>query len=90
MPGFFHDRKEAGKSAGTRETVVLSGRKVSYELERKQVKNINLRIRPDGSIHVSASKHHTKKQIEALFAANENTPYVFSGSIQKNTSLDVK
>ena len=71
MPGFFHDRKEAGKSAGTRETVVLSGRKVSYELERKQVKNINLRIRPDGSIHVSASKHHTKKQIEALFAANE-------------------
>ncbi len=71
MPGFFHDRKEAGKSAGTRETVVLSGRKVSYELERKQVKNINLRIRPDGSIHVSASKHHTKKQIEALFAVNE-------------------
>ena len=50
---------------------MLSGREVPYELERKPVKNINLRIRPDGSVHVSASARHTIKQIEALFAANE-------------------
>ncbi|MBR0318336.1 MAG: M48 family metallopeptidase [Spirochaetia bacterium] len=29
--------------------------KISYTLQRKQVKNINLRIRPDGNIYVSAS-----------------------------------
>lgn len=28
--------------------------KISYTLQRKQVKNINLRIRPDGTIYVSA------------------------------------
>ena len=51
--------------------IVLNGREVPYELERKQVKNINLRIRPDGSVHVSAAGSHTMKQIEALFVANE-------------------
>lgn len=37
-------------------SIVLCGRQISYELERKKVKNVNLRIRPDGSIHVSAGK----------------------------------
>ena len=36
--------------------LVLDGRILTYELERKQVKNINLRIRPDGSIYVSAPR----------------------------------
>lgn len=36
--------------------IVLSGRAVEYELERKRVKNLNLRVRPDGSIHVSAPR----------------------------------
>ena len=30
-------------------------KKINYILERKQVKNINLRVRPDGSVKVSAS-----------------------------------
>ena len=71
MPGLFHDGKETDQRGKTQKTVVLRGREVSYELERKQVKNINLRIRPDGSVHVSASTRHTMKQIEALFAVNE-------------------
>ena len=29
---------------------------IIYELERKAVKNINMRIRPDGSVHVSAHR----------------------------------
>lgn len=37
-------------------SIVLCGRQISYELERKKVKHVNLRIRPDGSIHVSAGK----------------------------------
>ena len=36
-------------------TVCAGGKKIKYILERKQVKNINLRVRPDGSVRVSAS-----------------------------------
>jgi predicted metal-dependent hydrolase len=35
--------------------IVLSNREVTYELERKRVKNINLRIRADGTVYVSAN-----------------------------------
>lgn len=38
-------------------TVVLSGLKTEYELQIKNVKYINLRIKSDGSISVSANKH---------------------------------
>ena len=37
------------------ETISLNGRETTYELERKNVKNINLRIRSDGSVYVSAN-----------------------------------
>jgi predicted metal-dependent hydrolase len=37
-------------------TILLSNRNIEYELERKQVKNINLRIRADGSVYVSANE----------------------------------
>ena len=36
-------------------TVCAGGKKIKYILERKPVKNINLRVRPDGSVNVSAS-----------------------------------
>ena len=36
-------------------TVCAGGKKIKYILERKQVKNINLRVRPEGSVKVSAS-----------------------------------
>ena len=36
--------------------IELNGRQVEYELQRKPVKNINLRIRPDGSVYVSANQ----------------------------------
>ena len=36
-------------------TVCAGEKKINYILERKQVKNINLRVRPDGSVRVSAS-----------------------------------
>lgn len=35
--------------------IVLNGQDIEYELQRKQVKNINLRIRQDGTVYVSAS-----------------------------------
>lgn len=37
-----------------RGTIELNGRTVDYELTRKRVKNINLRVRPDGTVAISA------------------------------------
>jgi predicted metal-dependent hydrolase len=46
--------------------ITLNGREVEYELERKRVKNINLRIRSDGSVYVSANSAVTDSVIEAF------------------------
>ena len=45
-------------------TVGAGGKKIKYILERKQVKNINLRVRPDGSVKVSASPRVDESQID--------------------------
>ena len=37
-------------------TITLNTRTIEYELQRKNVKNVNLRIRSDGSVYVSAHK----------------------------------
>ena len=42
----------------------LDGRAVAYDLERKRVKNLNLRIRADGSVHVSANGRVSEKTVE--------------------------
>lgn len=39
----------------TQRMVPYGGGIITFELERKRVRNINLRIRPDGSVYVSAS-----------------------------------
>lgn len=43
--------------------IILNGREVSCELERKKVKNVNLRVRADGSIYVSASRRVSEEFI---------------------------
>lgn len=37
---------------------------LDYDVERKKIKNINLRIRPDGSVYISAPLHLHESQIE--------------------------
>ena len=44
--------------------IELNNRTVKYDLQHKRVKNINLRIRPDGSIGVSAHKKIPQAVIE--------------------------
>ena len=44
--------------------IVINGRSVSYNLERKDVKNINLRIKSDQKIFVSANKKVSVFEIE--------------------------
>jgi len=45
-------------------SILLGNRIISYELERKQVKNINLRIRADGTVYISANEQVPLKVIE--------------------------
>ena len=45
-------------------TVILGGREIRYEFQRKKVKNVNLRIRADGSVAVSASRSVPEEKIE--------------------------
>lgn len=45
-------------------TIILKGRKISYDFERKRVKNINLRIKADQSIHLSANSRVPDSVIE--------------------------
>lgn len=51
-------------------SIVLDGITVTYELERKKVKNINLRIKPDGTMHVSAPQRVTVSYIEDFLRNN--------------------
>lgn len=50
--------------------IILNGRKVQYELYYKKVKNINLRVKPDGTVYVSASKLISQKYIEEFLIFN--------------------
>ena len=56
-----------------RHTVILpkSRRSLCYELERKAVKNLNLRIRRDGSIHLSIPRRTTIAAAEAFLTERE-------------------
>ena len=64
--------------------IVLNGREVSYELERKRVKNINLRIRSDCSVYVSANDRIADSVIEEFL--HKKAEYIVSAiAILANT-----
>ena len=44
--------------------IVLNGKRIEYELQRKDVKNINLRIKADRTIFLSANPHVSEQIIE--------------------------
>ena len=49
-----------------RRTISADGKQISYELERKNVKNLNLHVRRDGSVYVSANKLIPAEQVDAF------------------------
>ena len=55
-------------------TVEADGNAISYTLERKPVKNINLRIRADQSVYVSAPKDVNAKTVDAF--VSEKSAYI--------------
>lgn len=46
--------------------IKYNGKTIEYILERKRVKNINLRVKPDGTVYVSANNRVSKKYIDAF------------------------
>lgn len=58
------------------EIIEYNGRKIEYEIVRKNVKNINLRVKRDASVAVSANKSVPKAFIEKFVA--ENAEKIFS------------
>ena len=60
----------------TMRTVRTDGGMITYQLERKQVKNVNLRIRKDGSVYVSANSKVSDEWIDNFVA--EKGEYVLS------------
>ncbi len=49
--------------------IYAHGRKFKYTLERKNVKNINLRIKPSGEVYVSANRRVSQKTIEGFITS---------------------
>ena len=50
--------------------LLYKGREIPYELHRKPVKNMNARVRQDGSLAVSVPRLCPQQQIEAFLLAN--------------------
>ena len=50
-------------------TVKANGKTIEYDLQIKSVKNINLRIHPDGKISVSANRWVRKKFVDDFVAS---------------------
>ena len=68
---FFGDSPMPTPTKSSTREILLGGRRVRYVLERKRVKNINLRIRPDGSVHVSCPPLVPLGRVEAFLKSEE-------------------
>ncbi len=53
-------------------SININGRKIPYILTRKPVKNINIRVKPDKIIYVSANKMVSEKYIKQLLHSKED------------------
>ncbi len=52
--------------------IILNGKSVCYEYTTKRVKNINLRIKPDGSIYVSSNDRVKESDIESFIISKKD------------------
>ncbi len=65
-------------------TILLpDGRQLTYELTRKRVKNINMRVKSDGVVYVSASTRVSIRYIEQLLT--DRAEFIFNAAEQLKT-----
>lgn len=60
------------KGKRMKRTIILSGKTYEYELEKKKVKNLNLRVRRDGSIYVSVPVFVKISEVEEFLGRKED------------------
>ena len=53
-------------------TIVINNREINYELNRKKVKNLNLRIKPDGTISVSVNNRVSQEKIDSFLVEHSD------------------
>ena len=56
------------------------GRELQYELTRKRVKNVNMRVKSDGIVYVSANTRVSIKRIEEILI--ERAEFIFRAAEQ--------
>lgn len=64
--------------------LVLEGRSVEYTLTRKSVKNINIRVRADGMVGVSAPHRVTDQEVETILVSRGD---FILGALEKFSAL---
>ena len=69
--GFLYVTMLAGDDM-TIEKISINGIETEYELVRKNVKNVNLRVKEGGMIYVSANRFTSKKFIEDFILKNSD------------------
>lgn len=57
---------KGSSSERTKQLRLPDGQQITYTLKRKRVKNINLRVRPDGTVTVSAPLRVPEREIERV------------------------
>ena len=65
--------------------IMLGDRTVKYDLQRKNVKNINIRVKRDLSIHISASARVPQREIDRIL--HEKASFILS-ALEKYEKLD--
>lgn len=53
-------------------TIILSGKPIQYDLQKKKVKNVNIRIKSDLTVHVSAPFRVSQKEIEQILSGKSD------------------
>ncbi len=56
--------------------IILNNKKINYELNIKNVKNLNLRIKPDGTISVSVNNKISQERINLFLT--EHSDFIFN------------
>ena len=66
--------------------VILDGKIIEYELTRKRVRNINLRINPDGSVKVSCPARTSVAEVERFLVTE--SAFILRSLAKVNSRID--
>jgi len=77
------------KNEGAGRTVVCGDKSITYFLTRKKVKNVNLRIKPDGRVLVSANRGVPLKFIDEFVMSKQQFIFDVVARLAEKEQIDV-